>query len=298
MRIWLFVHKNKFSESFENQRFAEEAKKSKVDLSFVFSEDFDLVINQTGRRSIIYQGKPFNLPDCVIPRVGSGANYFDLAILRRLERLGVPIFNTALAVETAKDKLATTQTLAVNKVPIPKTMAAKFPLNFDLIKKEFKYPLIFKTVSGSFGRGVFLAKNKSELCDLSTIIEDSKKEQVNLILQEFVGAGKDLRVFVVGGKALGAMMRVARKGGYKTNRLVGGSFKPFKLNRELEWLAAESAKLIGLEIAGVDILLDKKGYKICEVNSSPNFRRFEEASKVNVPIEIFSYAKVRLEGKA
>ena len=102
---------------------------------------------------------------------------------------------------------------------------------------------------------------------------------------------------VVGGKAIGAMLRTAKRGQFKANYSAGGSVKPLKLNPKLEWLATESAKVLGLDIAGVDVFYDGNGYQVGEVNSSADFDGFEKSTKVNVAKEVFNYIKVRL-GKA
>ena len=124
---------------------------------------------------------------------------------------------------------------------------------------------------------------------------DSK---VNIIIQEFISSskGKDLRIFVIGGRAIGGMKRIAREGKFKANFSYGGQVEPFDLNPEVEWLASESTRLLGLEMSGVDILFSGESYMVSEVNSAPGFEGFERATKINVPQEIFNYIRVRLEG--
>jgi len=158
--------------------------------------------------------------------------------------------------------------------------------------------LIVKTVSGSYGKGVFLCENRDQLEDLADLIEVSKDQRVNVIIQEFVlfSNGKDVRVFVVGRRHIGAMVRIAREGKLKANFSAGGTVASFDLNPAVERLAVESAKLVGLDIAGIDILFDGDSYKVCEVNSSPGFEGFEKATGLNVPQEIYHYIQVRLGG--
>lgn len=158
-------------------------------------------------------------------------------------------------------------------------MIAKFPIDLDSIEREFQYPIILKKSSGSQGKGVMLVQNRDSLNDISDMIDTSKP----LIFQEYISVsrGRDLRVFVIGGKVIGGMMRVAKKGeeldcpsltiiiGFKANFSQGGYVKPVKLSPAVEWLAIESSKLCKLDIAGVDILIDQDTYKICEINSSP-----------------------------
>ena len=297
IKVWILAKKENFN-SYENRRFHKEAEQMGIELQTVGPEEFDIVVTKEGRRSILRNGSPVDLPDCLIPRMGAGTTYFALAMIRHLERLGLFVLNSSQSIENAKNKLTTLQILAANNVPIPKTMLAKFPLNVDIVEREFTYPLIVKTVSGSYGKGVFLCENRAQLKDLADFIEVSKDPKVNVIIQEFVlsSNGKDIRVFVVGRRHIGAMVRIAREGKLKANFSAGGTVEPFDLNPAVEWLAVESAKLVGLDIAGIDILFDGDSYKVCEVNSSLGFEGFEKATGLNVPQEIYHYIQVRLGG--
>ena len=297
MKVWILAKKENFN-SYENRRFHKEAEQMGIELQIVGPEEFDIVVTKEGRKSILRNSSPVDLPDCLIPRMGAGTTYFALAMIRHLERLGLFVLNSSQSIENAKNKLTTLQILATNNVPIPKTMLAKFPLNVDIVEREFTYPLIVKTVSGSYGKGVFLCENRDQMKDLADLIEVSKDPKVNVIIQEFVlfSNGKDIRVFVVGRRHIGAMVRIAREGKLKANFSAGGTVEPFDLNPAVEWLAVESAKLVGLDIAGIDILFDGDSYKVCEVNSSPGFEGFEKATGLNVPQEIYHYIQVRLGG--
>ncbi|HLC68461.1 MAG TPA: RimK family alpha-L-glutamate ligase [Candidatus Bilamarchaeaceae archaeon] len=295
MKIWL-LKKNEESSSYEAERFKEVASQKDIVFQFVVPEEFDLIVTKEGRKSIRYNAEYTDLPDCLLPRMGAGTTYFALAVIRHLERLGVFVLNSSQSIENAKDKLASLQILSSHNIPIPKTMLAKFPLNIQLVENEFSYPLLIKTVSGTHGKGVFLCENKSQLEDLADLIQESRDPKVNVIFQEFVSSstGKDIRVIVVGGRPLGAMLRIAASGKFKANYSRGGEVERIELNPEMEWLAVESARLLNLDIAGVDLLFDGDSYKVCEVNSSPGFRGFEKATGINVPQEIYNYVRVRL----
>jgi len=297
MKIWILT-KNTNTESYGTRRLVEEARKMQIEIEIVFPESFEIIVTKEGRKSVLLNGQYVTLPDCLIPRMGAGTTYFALAIIRHLEKLGVFVLNSNLSIETAKDKLASLQILSSNNLPIPKTMLAKFPLNIEVLQKEFSFPLVLKTVSGSEGRGVFLCKNKSQMEDMAVFMEQSKDPRVNVILQEFVATskGKDIRVIVIGGRPIGAMLRSARRGKFKANFSAGGKVASFELNPQLDWLAAESARMIGLDVAGVDVLFDGDSYKICEVNSSPGFQGFERATGHNVAADIINYVRLRLLG--
>jgi len=296
MNIWI-LEKFKDFDSYTSNRFKEEAGKMNIGIKLVAPEEFDLIVTKEGEKSILYNGKQVNLPDCLIPRIGT-VTYYSLAIIRHFERLGVFILNSSQSMETSKDKLASLQLLASNNMPIPKTMLAKFPINISVVEKEFKYPLVLKTITGSQGKGVFLLESRNKLNDIATLMEISKDPKINLILQEFISPskGRDIRVIVIGGRTIGAMLRKAKGKNFKANYSAGGQVSPFELNPAIEWLAVESARLMGLDIAGVDILFDKdNNYRICEINSYPGFEGFEKATGLNVPSEIFNYIKLRSE---
>ncbi len=296
MKIWL-LEKRKDFDSYTGDRFKEVAKKMDIELKLVAPEELDLIVTKEGHKSILYNGNLIDLPDCLIPRIGT-VTYYALAIIRHFERLGVFILNSSQSMETAKDKLATLQYLALNNIPIPKTMLAKFPLNISVVEKEFDYPLIIKTITGSQGRGVFLLEDNNKLNDLANLMEISKNPGINLILQEFISSsrGRDIRVIVISGRVIGAMLRTAVNNNFKANYSAGGSVASFDLNPVIEWLAIESSRLIGLDIAGVDILFDDDNYKVCEVNSYPGFEGFKKAIGINVSEKVYRYIQVCLEG--
>ncbi len=298
MKIWVLAKRENFG-LYNFARFPEEADKESIDIELVAPEDFDIIIHKEGRKSIHYLGNYATLPDCFIPRMGSGSTYFGLAVTRHLENQGILVLNTAASIDLAKDKLASLQILLNNNIPTPKTMLAKFPVDIETIEKEFQYPIVMKVVSGSFGKGVFMCESREKLQDAMDLMEASKNPNVNIILQEFVSSsqGRDIRVIVIGGRAIGAMLRKSQDGSFKANFSKGGTVEPFPLNPAVEWLAVESTRVLGLEIAGVDLLFDGDNYKVCEVNSAPGFEGFEKATGINIPKEIFEYIKVRLAQK-
>lgn len=293
MHIWILAKRDKF-DTYENVRFRDVAQQMGIPLTCIDPEDCEIITTKEGRKSLYVGSEPAaELPDCVIPRIGSGTTYFASAVIRHLERLGVFVMNKADAVELAKDKLATTQTLASNNVPIPKTLLGKYPIDLSVIEREFTFPVIVKKIASSMGKGIVLCENPVQLEDVLGLAHPSS---ANFIIQECIAAslGKDIRVFVVGGRAIGAILRTAKQGSFKANYSAGGSVEPLPLTPEIEWLAIESARLLDLDIAGVDLLFDKTGFRICEVNSAPFFEGFELATNINVPEEVFRCIQVRM----
>jgi len=297
MRVWILA---KNHETYENRRFSEVAHRIGVDLTLVQPDDIDLVVTQDGPNSVILGGRPVDLPDCLVPRMGAGTTSYGLAIVRHLERLGVYVPNSSESISTAKDKLATLQTLATNNVPIPKTMLARFPLNLEAIESQIPFPIVAKPASGSRGKGVFLCENRRQLADLVELIKIFHDLTVLVVFQEFIAnsAGRDVRVLVIGGKPIGAMLRTAGEGQFKANFSAGGTVTRFELNPEVEHLAVESARLLKLDIAGVDILFGDTQHMVCEVNSSPGFQGFELATGIDVPRQVFDHIQSRIPDPA
>jgi gamma-F420-2:alpha-L-glutamate ligase len=273
------------------KRIFERAYKMNIQVDFRETHLFDLIVSQEGLQVLVYKGQPIDkMPDAVLSRLGAKIDYFGLAVVRHLEKMDVLVLNDHHALETSRDKLHTLQDLGAHNMPIPKTMIAKFPVDTASIQREFNFPIILKHSSGTQGKGVMLIENMQHLNGLSDMVDVSKP----MIFQEFISnsIGRDIRVIVVGGRVVGAMMRVANSG-FKANFHQGGYVKKIKISQAVEWLALESARLIGLEVAGVDILIDKNSYKICEINSSPGFEGFEMATEVDVPWHILDFVKLR-----
>jgi len=289
MNGWI-LYKSELKESYETQRLVEEFENREIKVRVVHPDEVDIFVDLADRRSILVGGKLRPLPDFVIPRTGSGTTYFIKAIIRQLERLGVILINGSAAIDTVKDKLYTQQILAESNLPVPKTLLVKHPIKLEWVEKNLTFPVIVKTLSGSFGAGVFLTENKRQFEQLLKMAEITKKSY-NIIVQEFIkdSWGKDIRVFVLNGKVIGCMMRQATDDDFRANITRGGEGIPYQIDTEIEWLGGESARLLGLDIAGVDLLFDNGSYKICEVNSSPGFEGMDKYTKTNVAEEIVTY---------
>lgn len=296
-RVWILVGEERAG-SYEINRLRETAEHMAIDVSVLDPRELDLIVNRAGENGVLRNGRPAQLPHCVIPRMGAGTTYFGLAAIRHFERLGLLVLNGSRSIQLARDKLATLQLLALSGIPIPKTMLSRLPFNAQTVEGEFSYPVILKPVVGSYGRGVFLCVNRSELEARLKQIESSERAKTHLILQEFIATsrGRDVRVLVVGGRAIGAMLRTAREGDFRANFSAGGHVAAFNLTHEVEQLAIVSAGTLGLDIAGVDILFGGQGCKVCEVNSAPGFRGFEAATGIDVCDEVYRCMRARLHG--
>ena len=286
---WI-IHKKELGENFEVSRLVEEFEKQGVDVRVVNPKDVDIFVDRDDRKSIIVDGKPRKLPDFVFPRTGSGTTYFIKAIIRHMERLGVTMINGSDAIDNVKDKLYSQQILGQSNLPVPKTMLVKHPINLELVEKNLSYPMIVKTLSGSYGSGVFLVEDRKQFRQLMKMAELTKPSY-NIIIQECIedSLGKDLRVLVVNGKVVGCMMRQSIDGDFRANITRGGEAIPYQVDEDIEWIGGECARLLNLDIAGVDLLFNDGTYTICEVNSAPGFEGMEKFTKVNVGEKIVNY---------
>ena len=294
MNGWI-LYKNPVEESWETQKLVEEFKKHDIKIRVVNPQDVDIFVDRDDRRSILVTGKARTLPDFVIPRTGSGTTYYIKAIIRHLERLGVTLINGSASIDTVKDKLYTQQILGESNLPVPKTLLVKHPINVDWVEKNIGFPAIIKTLSGSFGAGVFLTENKKQFEQLVKMAEITSKSY-NIIVQEFIedSWGKDIRVFVLNGKVIGCMMRQATDDDFRANIARGGEGIPYQITEEIEWLGGESSRLLNLDIAGVDLLFNNGSYSICEVNSSPGFEGMDNYTNTNIAEDIVNFVKLKV----
>jgi RimK family alpha-L-glutamate ligase len=293
MKLWMLG--NRFTtEMYERERFVEEAAIYDIDFSVVFADEIDLIVSRDDRKSIRFRNDIVALPDSLLARTGSGTGYFNLSVLRQFERLNVPTLPNSASIEASKDKMYANQILAQAGLPIPKTMLTRFPCKAELVDKVVGFPCVLKVVTGSHGAGVYLCENAKQFEDLSELIS-SIDFKASMIIQEYIShsEGRDLRVIVIGGRVVGAMQRKSTDGSFKANISRGGQGEAYDVDDEMEMLSIQVAKVLDLDIAGVDLLFHPDGYRICEANSSPGFKGFEKALGINIPQKVFDYAKMR-----
>jgi gamma-F420-2:alpha-L-glutamate ligase len=291
VRCWLFFNRDlgpTTPEAHEVLRFMEVAQSLDIDLQVLKPSEFDLVVDSKHGWSAIYQGRELHKPDLIIPRCGSETAYFTLAVLRHFERQGVPIVNSPASIESVADKLHTLQIVSRAKLPIPKTILGKFPVDVNLVERELGFPVVVKKLKGTRGNGVVLCQDRAQFDDVANLI-DGANSGADFIFQQYIKAshGRDVRILVIDGKMVASMERQATDGGFKSNISLGGSAKPFNPPREMAELAIKVANELDLAVAGIDILFDSEGYRVCEANSSPGFQGLERACAVNVPEIIF-----------
>jgi len=252
---------------------------------------------EPGSFSMHYKGKELTDFDAVIPRIGASVTFYGTAVLRQFEMMGVFTPNSSEAVLRARDKLHCHQLLAREGIGLPKTVFGDNPDDTaDLLQMLGKPPHVIKLTEGSQGTGVILAERAAAS---TSVIEAFRGLYANFIVQEFISEAKgaDVRCFVVGGKVVAAMRRQAKAGEFRSNLHRGGSAMAVELNEAERETAIHAARVMGLEVAGVDLLRSKRGPLVLEVNSSPGLEGIEAATGVDVAGLIIEYIDGRRRSK-
>jgi len=290
--IWILSRKT--IDEYENRRLLQAFSEENISSQLVHPDTLDLIVNKKDLANIWLNGERVEMPLAVLARTGSGSNYFCLAAMRQLENLGVPVINISASIDRVKDKLETSQLLARHGIPIPKTMLVRWPINESIVDSEIGWPCVVKVITGSHGKGVYLCKDRSSFGELMELI-NSLSTNKSLIIQEYIGykVGTDLRVWVVGGKVIGAMQRTSQND-FRANISNGGTGMLFEITPEIEFISRETARILDLDIAGIDLLFDADGFKVCEANSAPGFLGFETYCQSNMAKAVVDYIKFRI----
>jgi gamma-F420-2:alpha-L-glutamate ligase len=291
----VLILSKKDESEYENCRLVTSLADLGIPATIYHPDNFDVIVGKGTGHGIKYNGQEFDMPDLVLTRTGSGTTEFITAIVRQFEEENVRCINSSLSVEIAKDKMRSHQLLASHGLPIPNTMLVRFPVEVDIVDNMIGWPCVVKVISGSYGEGIYLCENKTSFKKMMEFVGNLNTPKI-LLVQEYIDAkpGEDLRVFVIGGKVIGAMKRHAPEGDFRANISAGGRGEPFEVNSEIDYLAREAARICGLDIAGIDLLFDKDGYKICEANSAPGFEGFEKYCQVDVARQFAEYIKYKI----
>ena len=286
-----------YNKSFEdNKKFTEH-----IDWFLKTSKDFDINLEAKSNVDVIFSFSDSiksnqvqdNKPDFVI--------FFDkdIRLAQSLEAVGIKVFNNSKAIEICDDKTLTQLILSKNNIKTPTTIIC--PKSFfgfqekDLsflqeVATELSFPLVLKEAFGSFGNEVYLIKNKEQL--LAKTLELSSKQ---IMFQEYIkeSSGKDIRIHIVGGEFIGAVMRTNSQD-FRANASIGGTMTAYTPTAEEITLAKNACLVIGLDFAGVDILFGKSGPLICEINSNAHMKNFFNATGIDVVKKIFEHILKRI----
>jgi ribosomal protein S6--L-glutamate ligase len=229
-----------------------------------------------------YGGENLEGFDAVIPRIGASITFYGTAVVRQFEMMGVFPANESVAISRSRDKLRSLQLLSRDRIGMPKTGFAHSPGDVqDLIKMVGGAPLVIKLLEGTQGIGVVLAETTKAA---ESVIEAFMGLKANILIQEFIkeAGGADIRCFVIGNKVVAAMQRQGAEGEFRSNLHRGGTATLIKLTPKERATAVHAAKVMGLNVAGVDLLRSDRGPLVMEVNSSPGLEGIEAATGKDV----------------
>jgi ribosomal protein S6--L-glutamate ligase len=234
------------------------------------------------RPSIHYKGAELAGYDALIPRIGASITFYGCAVVRQFEMMGVYSLNESVAISRARDKLRSLQLLARKGIGLPVTGFAHSPDDIDdVIAMVGGAPLVIKLLEGTQGIGVVLAETEKAA---ESVFEAFLGLKANILAQEFIGeaGGSDIRCFVVGEKVVAAMKRTGKEGDFRSNLHRGGKAELIRITPEERSTAVRAARVMGLNVAGVDLLRSNHGPLVMEVNSSPGLQGIEEATGKDV----------------
>ncbi len=237
---------------------------------------------EPGQPRLFYRGRALGAFDAVIPRIGSTVTFFGTAVVRQFEQMGVFTLAASHAISASRDKLRALQVLSRHDIGIPPTIFVRSPSEvLPAVDRLGGAPVIIKVLEGTQGVGVILAETEQTA---QAIVETLHSARQNVLIQKFVkeSAGRDLRALVVGGHVVAAMRRVAQGGEFRSNIHRGGRTEAVTLSSEYERTAIRAAQIMGLRVAGVDMLEADVGPQIMEVNSSPGLEGIEQATGIDV----------------
>ncbi len=244
---------------------------------------------------VLYQGRPLENFDAVIPRIGASNTFYGTAVVRQFEIMGVFPANESTAISRARDKLRCLQLLARKGIGLPVTGFAHSTKDISgLMNIVGGAPMVIKLIEGTQGIGVILAETEKAG---EAVIEAFRGLRANILVQEFIkeAGGSDIRCFVVGNRVVASMKRQAPSGEFRSNLHRGGTAAKIRLTPEERSTAVRAAKTMGLNVAGVDLLRSNHGPVIMEVNSSPGLEGIEKASGVDVAAKIIEFLEKNAE---
>ncbi len=275
-------------ELYSHKRLVEAAKERGHDIDVI--NTLQVTINIASHRPAIFHGgKKLENYDAVIPRIGASITFYGLAVLRQFEMMDVYPLNESVAIGRSRDKLRSMQLLARRGIGLPVTSFAHDPKQSgEVIEAVGGAPVVIKLLEGTQGIGVVLSETHQSA---KSVIEAFRGANVNILVQEFIkeAGSADIRALVVGERVVAAMQRQGAEGEFRSNIHRGGSAQPIKITPEERSTAARAAKIMGLNVCGVDMLRSNHGPVVMEVNSSPGLEGVERATGIDVAGKIIEF---------
>lgn len=250
---------------------------------------------QKGDPELYFRQKKLSQYDAVIPRIGASITYFGTAVVRQFEQMDIFCANTSAGISNSRDKLRSLQILSRHQIGIPQTTFVRDKKDvLPAIARVGGAPVIIKLLEGTQGIGVLLAETVQSA---EAIIELLQSQKQNILIQKFVAEskGRDIRAFVVGDQVVAAMRRVAQGQEFRSNVHRGGVAEPVILDEVYRETAVKAAQIMGLRIAGVDLLESKTGPQVVEVNSSPGLEGIERCTQLDIAGSIIDYIAAQVD---
>ena len=236
------------------------------------------------------ESAPYLLPqyDAVLPRFGTGSMQMGCAVLHYFQALNVPCLNHADAFVKARDKWLSLQLLLANGIAVPTSLLGGLETKANDAVRHIGTPIILKTLSGSQGIGVVLAEQPQSAVSM---LETLKQANVPTLAQEFIAEaqGADLRCFVVGNRIVAAMQRIGQAGEFRANCHRGANAEKVILTEQEKHIALNATKVLGLDVAGVDLIRSANGPLVLEVNASPGLEMIEKTSGIDIALQMILY---------
>lgn len=280
--------------SYSTRRLKEAALQRGHDVKVLDTLKFAIDL-QKGAPDLYFRQKTLSSYDAVLPRVGASITYYGTAVVRQFQEMDVFCANTAHGIMNSRDKLRSLQILSRHHIGIPRTTFVSDKKDvLPAIERVGGAPVVIKLIEGTQGIGVLLADTSKAA---EGIIELLQSQKQNVLIQKFVAEskGKDIRAFVVGDRVVAAMRRVAQGQEFRSNVHRGGIAEAVELDEQYTQTAVRAAQILGLQVAGVDMLEGKDGPQIMEVNSSPGLEGIEACTGLDVAGAVIDYISARVD---
>ena len=249
----------------------------------------------SSKPTIYYGGESLGKVDAVIPRIGASNTFYGTAVVKQFEMMNCYCVNPSNAIANSRDKLRSLQILAEAGMNMPITGFASHTKDIEgVIESVGSTPLIMKLLQGTQGQGIVLAETRKAA---ESVMSAFRQLDADIMVQEFIkeSAGTDIRAFVVGNQVVASMKRIAPDGEFRSNVHRGGTMEDISLTDEEKQMAVNASKILGLSIAGVDLMRSNRGPLVLEVNSSPGLQGIEASSNIDVARIIISFIQKKLD---
>lgn len=280
--------------SYSTRRLKEAAQQRNQHVDVLNTLKFAIDLD-SGSPDLYYQQKQLSHYDAVLPRIGPSITYYGTAVVRQFQEMDVFCANTAHGIVNSRDKLRSLQILSRHHIGIPRTTFVRDKKDvLPAIERVGGAPVVIKLIEGTQGIGVLLAESVQTA---EGIIELLQSQKQNVLIQKFVAEsrGRDIRAIVVGDRVVAAMRRVAQHQEFRSNVHRGGVGEPVELSEEFRETAVRCTQILGLQVAGVDMLEGRDGPQVIEVNSSPGLEGIETCTGLDVAGAVIEYIAAQVD---